>query len=219
MQSPFRMVILVVLTVVLLGVFSVPVGGQPTEPVDRKVIEDLIEKLASKNEAPKQVRDRIRVEYPKDYDQKAQDVVKAARKELVAIGKDSMPVLVEHLNDKRYSMTFATSVERNFTVGEVCAMILEEQVGDRMTYKMRMGADGQFHPFDGYFSRYYTAGRDTQAAFKAWWEENREKSLKEMQIDVLKWTIERERKVGFPTKAQEEAEFTPLIKQLNELTK
>jgi hypothetical protein len=51
-----------------------------------------------------------------------------------------------------------------------------------------------------------------------WWHENQHMSLREMQIAALRWAIERERKIGFPTEVEKKYYLDPLLDKLNDLS-
>jgi hypothetical protein len=201
--------------------FATIVFSQEQAKVDRPAIEALINKLASTNKDPNPRPARPFVRLPKDYDYKAQQIVSDAEEKLKSMGKDAFPILIEHFNDERYSKSMSTSLLRSFTVGEICQKIIENQVDlAGMNYKMRIGADGNFHPFSrNYFAKYYAQGATREVALKKWWEENQQQSLKEMQIVGLRSAIEHERKIGFATKEDEASYLTPLVEKLKALEK
>lgn len=155
---------------------------------------------------------------PVEYDVKAQERVKKAYAELVALGKDAFPLLIEHLNDKEYSLSFSTAIWRSFTVGEACFMIINDQIDIiGMTYKGRIGKDGKDHTYVGYFEQFCSGAWFTKDGIERWWKENQDKSLREMQIQVLQWKIENEKKIGFPKAKDKENYLHPLVAKLREL--
>jgi hypothetical protein len=183
-------------------------------------MEKLIGQLRSPNKDPNPDLEAF-VGLPKDYDRKAQEKVEQARGKLIELGKDAFPVLIEHLNDKGYSRSIPTAILRSLSVGDVCFLIIEDQVDlfASRRCKSRQGADGQLHVFHRYFSKYCKRAWYTQAGMQAWWKEHKSQTLKEMQIEALRWDIEDERKIGFPSKEDEEEYLSPYLEKLAELTK
>lgn len=191
--------------------------GNEANKTDRKKVESLVAELRSPDKDPNPNREPLDA-FPKDYDDKAQEKVETARKNLIAMKEAAFPVLIDHVNDKGYSRTISTSILRSLSVGEVCFMIIQEQVDVAgMPYKSRRGADGMEHVYRGYFSRYSKGAWCSQEGLKKWWAEHQNQSLKVMQIEALNWAIDRERAIGFPGEKDREYYLTPLIDQLTEL--
>jgi len=163
-------------------------------------IREFIEQLASKNSPqPIDYPEYSRVSgapspnFPNDWDENHQKIVDDAQKQLTDIGKPAFPILLEFLGDRRYSKTIAVATEHNLNVGQVCKLIVERNVDlIGIRYKSREGADGKTYMSQDYFRVKYPHD------IKRWWHENYQKPLKQARIDVLKWTIEREEKIGFP---------------------
>jgi hypothetical protein len=191
-----------------------------TQTIGRKGIEALITQLWSPNKDPNPNFDPW-VSFPKDYDFKAQDKVEEAHRKLIQLGKNSFPVLIEHLNDKAYSMSISTAIPRSLSVGDVCFMIIENQVDPFASSRVkgRRGSDGKDHAFRGYFSKYCDVKWYSREGLQKWWQEHKEQSLKDMQIEALRWDIEDERRIGFVSKEDEEESLRPLQEKLNQLMK
>jgi hypothetical protein len=105
---------------------------QAAEPTEAE-IKDLIEQLASKNERPLEYPEvktaRHEPVYPKNYDNAAQQKVWVAYHQLKAIGPRSYPLLMEHFDDQRYSLTGDLgSHDGNRNVGYLCRWIFQNQV-------------------------------------------------------------------------------------------
>jgi hypothetical protein len=193
--------------------------GKGTKPPSRKRIETLIAELRSANKDPNPKFRPIR-SFPKGYNVEAQEKVEKARKKLIALGKDAFPALIEHVQDKGYSRPISTAILRGLSVGEVCFMIIEGQVDlAGIRYKSRDGSDGYHYVHRGYFSQYCKKAWYTRDGLRKWWKDNKNRSLKEMQIEALKWAIARERRIGFPGKKDREHYLDPLLEELNRLTK
>ncbi len=190
------------------------------EAARRRKIERLVAQLKSKNKPLNPLRQRLTPK-PRDrkgYSEKAQEKVDAAQRELAALGKDAFPVLIEHLDDQEYSQTFITSLLQDFSVGQVCFMLIESQVHLTGTgYGARVGADGESHAYPRYFAQY--CGKDwyTQEGVRLWWSEHRHLSLREMQIEALEWAIAQERTIGFVDAADEERVLAPSLSMLEKL--
>ena len=176
-----------------------------------KQIEQLIEQLASKN-SPPTGDGWPGLERPDNWDESAQEIVYKAKDSLSDLGKSAFPILLKHLDDQRYSKTGWTAIEYNQSVGDVCSEIIVGNVDlIGMTFKVRTGADGKYHGCPTYF--FTLVGSDIEQ----WWQKNKHKSLKQMQIDVLKWRIKEENKIGFPDEESKESYLTPVLEKLAEL--
>jgi hypothetical protein len=219
MEFTRRITFCSLLSTLLVCPFLRPADAERPKDVDTKAIEALISKLKSSNKDPNPKNESGLREFPKEYDIKAQKAVDLARKELKEMGKDAFPMLIEHVQDKGYSRTILTSIQRSLSVGAVCFMLIEDQVDiGGMRYKWREGVDGKTHLHRGYFSQYCGDAWFTQEGLKKWWKENQNYSLKEMQIAALKWDIVREKEIGFPGKDDKKNYLEPLEQKLAELT-
>lgn len=185
---------------------------------NRQHIEALILRLRSPNRDPNPKWESGPVSYPDDYDLQAQRSVEDARRKLISLGKDAFPFLIEHINDKEYSLSFSTSILRGFSVGEVCFMIIERQVDlAGVAYKGRDGSDGKSHVHRRYFSQYCAGRWFTQAGIQKWWETHQQLSLREMQIEALRWAIQREQNIGFSGENDRKHYLGPLQERLRKL--
>lgn len=117
--------------------------------------------------------------YPNGFDHSHRNRVHKTSKELVAYGKQAIPHLIASRNDSRYCRTASTSDDVNISVGVVCWDILGWIVEDfpsRRSYK-------SMPSYVGHILR----GDEEQ-----WWEEHKHMTLREIQIEALKWTIDAE---------------------------
>ncbi len=206
------------LALLIAGCSQTPVSMEalPTETDAaaeyRRKVEALIAQLRSPNRNPNP-NNHHRESFPDDYDDDVQEKVEIARKKLIVLGKDAFPILIEHVNDEGYSLSFYTAILRGFSVGEVCFMIIRNQVDlAGMTYKGRAG-----HGHHGYFSQYCKEWWYTQEGMRKWWMEHRHQSLRDMQIEALRWAVRRERKIGFPGKDDKKRYLDPLLAKLRRL--
>jgi hypothetical protein len=108
----------------------------------------------------------------------------------------AIPILVEHLDDKRQSINFRNHYMGN-SVGDACYWNIYFQLQDRpRDYSRygysREGRDGEDHP------KPYWEGTpfDDAGGLKEWLEKNKELNYIEMQIACLNWLLEREKKIG-----------------------
>jgi hypothetical protein len=175
-------------TLVAMGIVGDAHADDPRMSGDQ--IEALIEKLVSPNEAPQIKRSSGRldspttVKYPEGYNHDAQEQVMAAWLKLREAGTQAFPYLNKHSNDKQYSFT----KHSNLSVGEACALIVRchlqpfrrsvVEAGDRVTEAYA------FRP--NYAQRHKLS--DPVEGVK-WWETHKDKTLLELQIEAIEWTI------------------------------
>ncbi|GEM_PF-3191762 len=177
-----------------------PAPGEPRE------IHSLIEQLASTNAPPNRPFGPL----PDGYDEKAQELVEEAQTKLLAKGTAAFPLLIAHQEDARYCGTYPTSILRDFTVGEICLQIIERQIDLRLgSYKGRTGADGESHGPPDYLQEHRPLDR--------WWAKRSHLSLRDIQIEVMEWTITQEREIGFPDAKSKKDWLDPLVAKLAEL--
>jgi hypothetical protein len=135
-----------------------------------------------------------------------------AAEELKKCGKAAFPHLLEHLDDKRQSVAFRRGIPHD--VGDACFCIIREQVfclpeGYEGSF-YRTGADGRLHERP-YFLK--TALFDRRSV-KSWLDARRDKSLEEIQVEALRWLIQQERQIGFPSEQDKQRYLYPLERQL-----
>jgi len=166
-------------------------SGEPAAQPSAKEIESLIAQLRSPNKPPKV--DGKDAEYPAGYDSEAQKRVRTAFSRLRDLGLAAFPQLLEHVNDADYSMTGdggATDVNRS--VGSVCFYLLDAQLtpyGARSIVS-EAGRDPRENPLrPDYFEAH---GFFDSKSSQKWWQSHNGKSLRELQIEVLEWTIAAE---------------------------
>ena len=199
------------------------VAPLPEAKPDKAKIEALIARLRSANKEPQITYVQYpgivgeSVEFPRDYDHKAQDAVWQARFQLAKMGKDAFPFLIEHRNDKEYSLSIGSCGWSAFSVGDICLMIVEDEV-DIVShlYKARFETR-HFAPNYSYKDDATLMGRRT--ALRNYYDEHKSKTLKEMQIERLEWAIAQEKAIGFPGEKDKEYYLIPLERQLAELKK
>jgi hypothetical protein len=155
-------------------------------------INALIAELASPNRAPGKVDYPAEAE-PPGFNEAAQHRVYKAWKQLYDIGFPAFPYLLRNVGDKRYSFTRLPgggSTDVNWSVGRACLDIVRCHVqpyGDRAESEQ---GDKLSHPArPDYFVHHHL--REPKAAM-AWWEARKNKSLRELQIEVLTWVFTEE---------------------------
>lgn len=202
----------------VLPIFVLMLATEPLSLVSQATIEAQIVQLKSPNKAPN--IQGLLPNYPSDFDHHAQKKVFVAMDQLRLMGQDAFEALIAHGDDKEYSYTGLYAAYVDQSVGEVCLGIIEAQVitGGR-GYKAREGADGKYHvsPSFLYFSKYYAAPESRRSGFSKWYDDHKNKTLREMQAEALEWRIEQEKAIGFPDEKEREYFLHPLERHLAEL--
>jgi hypothetical protein len=194
-------------TLIMLRLLVGQTADPPQAPTDAQ-IKALVDQLASENSArPKDDGKNTPPRPTKEYFEKQRKVDEAARK-LVEIGPRAFPFLIDHWNDDRYCMTIGgISVLENHSVGQISRQIVEDQLNLGGFQKEPKGTtirDRRRPLFD--------LGEQKQA--RTWWEKNKKKTLAEMQVDVLDWTIAEEAKISEKISDAERAYLTDLRKRI-----
>ena len=160
--------------------------------VSDEQIDRLISELVSPNEAPK--RSGPLAVYPEGYDKDAQRKVSKAYQALRKVGPKAFQRLFKHFDDKRFCMNGdGGETQVNKTVGQVCIHLIDSQIEP---YSARGGPGSRFSQRSSrppnYFSHFKL--EDPKNAHE-WWETRKDKSLKELQIEVLEWVMKEEEKL------------------------
>jgi len=122
--------------------------------VSRDHVETLIRQLQSSNRDPNPDMNPGPIKLLRGYDLDVQQKIEMVQAKLGSLGKEAFPALIEHMNDEGYSLSIETAVVRGLSVGEVCFLIIEQQVDPSpMRYKSRTGSDGKSHSCKGSNSR------------------------------------------------------------------
>ena len=179
--------------------------------VTKETVDALVEQLASKNPTPQEV-DGGTADYPPNYDKKLQKPIYETYRKLNVLGVKAFPHLIDHFDDRRYALTAdGGSMDINFSVGELCYYIVELQIQPDKGWTVGKG-DPRFRAFRPHFPKHIKL-RDKESAMK-WWEQNKTRSLAEIQILVTEWAIAEEAKR--PTEYTDE-ERKALQKSLDDL--
>jgi hypothetical protein len=172
------------------------------ETPSKAEIVALIDKLVSPNATPRGER---LPRSSKDYDEAGQRRVDDAFHALVKIGPPAFPHLHARLNDRRYCFTRDLgSDDFDLPVGEVCAIIIASQLQPIQFFPLgatkredRGDPRGRRPPRPRYF---YEQELNKPKTFETWWKAHEKKSLREIQIEVLEWMIQRERQENLKPK-------------------
>ena len=163
-------------------------GAQET--VDKETVDSLVARLASKNKPPRILGPSA--VYPKGYDKEDQEDVFLAYRELRELGPKAFRFIIPHLDDKRYSLTAdGGAANVNFTVGQLCFKAIDLQLQPYKTYSR-----GEGDPRNRPRRPHYLAKLDLgdPAKTQSWIDSLENKTLLQLQIEVLEWVIEEESK-------------------------
>jgi hypothetical protein len=186
-------------------------------PATGEDIEALVEQLASPNQAPTvEGPDAI---YPPGYDETSQVRVLEARGRLEKVIIEAFPCLLKHFEDKRYSFTQDNGeAEGNWSVGQTCVTLLRRQLqpyavsclGDRARGKIKF--DPRERPIRPNYLKHNNLWDPKAAA--AWWEQRKDKSLRELQLEALQWVLAEEQKAPKQYSEEDRAYLKELISKL-----
>ena len=161
-------------------------------------IAALVESLVSPNKEPKLVegpRDLgVRhCQLPPKYDMAAQERIHETWDQLVAVGAEAFPSLIDHFDDKRY----CTSAEldewwSNYSVGSVCRQIVGRHIEPWGHFTIDPKGPTDVRP------SYSDHHMETADAAKRWYASHKAKPLRDIQIEALQWTISQEKSRSRP---------------------
>lgn len=110
----------------------------------------------------------------------------------------SIPLLVEHLDDKRQSINFRNHDLRN-SVGHACYLNIYYQLQDRPRDYSRYGHSREGRDGDDHVQPYWEGTPfDDDGGVKKWLKNNENLSYVEKRIKCLKWLLEKEKAIGAP---------------------
>jgi hypothetical protein len=162
-------------------------GGEKSTPTERE-IKALIDQLVSPNVVTP--TDKCWPEHPPNYDREAQKRVLAAMKELRAIGLAAFPHLLAQIDDKRYCLTEdAGSCDFAYSVGTICYRTVDAHLQPYGPH-----TEGEGDPRERAYRPDYMRQQKltTPKVFQAWWNSHKDKTMRDVQIEVLEWTIAEE---------------------------
>ena len=173
---------------VILGSLGVA-QDKDVNPVD---VPKMIHALASDNPPPRE-RSGPDLKYPIGYDREKQEPVLNALSQLKAMGPAAFKTLIENWGDERYSLTYSVGINgymNNATVGKMCKVIVYDQIQPYGIWP-KTDDDPRGKPKRPSYPSAFLA--DAKQAAK-WLEDNKDKSLYEIQLLVVDWVIEQESK-------------------------
>jgi hypothetical protein len=173
----------------LTVLFSAACYGADEETVTDEQMEALVNDLVSPNQAPRTGLPNAK--YPAGYDHEAQKRVRRAFHKLRELAPRSFPFLFDHFDDKRYSLTADSGdTDKNYTVGKLCRDILASHLqSDEWDHK-EGGTSFRSRPSEPDYLAHYKLFQAEHA--KKWWAERKDKSLRELQLEVLEWVLAEE---------------------------
>jgi hypothetical protein len=120
--------------------------------------------------------------------------------------------LVAASDDPRHSFSAEYAALLNHSVGDACFMIIESQVDfARPIDKSRIDKNG--------WSVSYLFDVRRIEGLQSWWAPRRKRSLQQLQIESLVWTIAKEEEIGFADDAERFKVLGPLVTRLDQLKK
>jgi hypothetical protein len=131
--------------------------------------------------------------------------VQAAYKQLVDRGFAAFGDLIAASDDPRFSYSVVVAAWNNISVGIACTDIVAgqiEQVSDRENYKGMPDYIWDIREHEG---------------LKKWWAEHQNQTLRDLQIECLKWTIAAEKTKPANPDLPLDNILPPLQKRLQEL--
>ena len=164
-------------------------GYAGEKPLSEQKINAVIEQLVSPNRAPDDKHGPY-PNYPVGFDDRAQERVRAAWKQLYDDWHHVLPYLFDRFDDMRYCFTDDTgSKDTNWSVGRACSDILicHLQPYGGIAYRRDVG----FRARPSYPEHYNLR---SSAGAKIWWETRKDKPLRELQIEALEWVVAEEAK-------------------------
>jgi len=154
--------------------------GEEAARKDREkteVVRRLIEGLGNKDVKMKGWIDSSRpyLIIPKTFDWELQKHIGENVEKLVAMGMDAFPELIAHLDDQRFCGYWETAEVGPIHVGPICEEIMERQV-EPFHYDVHAPIIIAWVP--------QTLPRGKKTDWEAWWKKNKDKSLRELQIEA-----------------------------------
>jgi hypothetical protein len=130
--------------------------------------------------------------------------------QLTELGPQAFPFLIERWEDKRYCLTTEIASYTNESVGRICRWIIDGQLQPSGHFQAGY-ADPRGKPLR---PDYVATFLGSQKAARQWWEKNKDKTLSQMQLEVLDWLIGEEAKRPRNFSDAERRELQALRKKL-----
>jgi hypothetical protein len=152
--------------------------------------------------------------FDKNYDWHEQERVKRTIQRLVEHADDAWPEIIDHLDDKRYCMTYESMEQpRNFTVGEICRQI----ISDTLSWGyMRHWSDEVEYGREQSFHRMSCSDVARNGDLKAWCESRSAKKLYELQIEMCEWAMPKVAQLTEPTDEDKRAWIAAIAAQIED---
>lgn len=191
MKNKFWRSVRIVIMAVSVAMPQTAIAEEATKEEAAK-INELIEELASPNDANRLIPTKQYLKFPPDWDHAAQGRVGQAATSLAKMGITAFPLLIEHASDERFSFVSKSGngAMRAMPVGDACGRIIEVQ----LDVFEQIGIYPRMYP--SYFGSVVKDEDNPKAegndSLKKWWEERKDKSLVELQIESFEWAIEQQ---------------------------
>ncbi len=190
-------------------------AASTTKPEMRKVDPDkLIKALRNRNPSPD--ISNYSPKFIKSYDWNEYDRVDKAIIALVGHAEEAWPELLDHFDERRYCITYETEYGRNYTVGDICCIIVHQCL--IQAYRERISpwfsSSKIEYPKSEKVYRILSRPEMLKDArdIRIWCQKRAGKPLYELQIEMCEWAIEKTK--VFNDVSDEERE--PLIKSIRE---
>lgn len=196
--------------VLVLTSLCIAQSPQKTEYSDAD-IEKLVSQLVSPNQPPE--IEGTNAKYGKSFDRNAQKLVSKSWSELRNLSPRSFPFVFEHVDDRRYALTQDSGdLDKNYSVGFLCRDILVSSLQPDVWDHKEGGTSFRRRPTQPDYIAHYQLLNPESA--KEWWKSRKDRSLRELQIEVLEWIIVEEKK---SPETYKQAELTKLLEELRDL--
>lgn len=117
------------------------------------------------------------------------------------LGLQAFPYLIDHFDDERDSFRAdAGDDDRTWSIGLACSDIVKCQIQPFGPFSRSNTGSGGRGPVRPSYMKYHSLRKSADAT--AWWETRKSRSLRELQIEVLEWTLAEEAKT--PARYSEE---------------
>ncbi len=184
-----RLFAIVVICCCIANQTNAQVIEEKTDPA-RQRVEVLIEQLASRNPAPI-VRGNARrgedqtIRFPETFDKKLQIPVYSAMQALLAEDDIAIDILMEHLDDMRYSYSVNTYADYNVSVGRACE-ILATQMLTGFEDELLVVSRSQF----GVFPPDSAGENESPTTVLDYWKKHRDLGAAKIQVQAIDAMLE-----------------------------
>jgi len=187
--------------------------GMDGESFDAKKV---VKSLASKNSAPKLTgdEDERKPIFDERYDWGEQERIQEAIQLLVEHAAEAWPELVNHLDDKRYAITYRVlDSAYNFSIGEICEQIISDNISQ--AYYIHLLDDAIYN--QQVYAVMSSPSVVKQGKLREWCEKRKNKKLYELQIEMCRWAITRIPELTDAPESKRQAAISAVKNQINTL--